>query len=356
MKIGLVGDVMLGHTGGGFSKLGISGFMAAMGARRAFGNTLPSLHDMDLNLFNHEFVATERAKDPAMCCKFRAPTAISIDALLTAKLGVALVANNHLKDFGDDAATDTLRSLETAGIVSSGANFESAAEWKPRIIDVPGKPLRIAVLALMRSESAGPLHADRVLTYEKDGPPWVHTVQEKCFVEALSPCGRLLRERLRAARHSVTAAGGANLTILSVHWGNAQSSKVLREDCLGPFMPHHLPFRDFVREVLSNSKLKIDLFLTNHPYNFQTYQTVAGKPVVNSPVPRRFPGFARRRRLALPTFKPRGAAIRDDVHVPKYRLQPKTRTYAPSVRRQLHGQFSHSARPGKGALASHAND
>ena len=51
----------------------------------------------------------------------------------------------------------------------------------------------------------------------------------------------------------------------------------------GPFTPHHLPFGAFLQEVLGDSELAIDLFVASHPHHFQAYQTIAGKPVVNSP-------------------------------------------------------------------------
>jgi len=38
-----------------------------------------------------------------------------------------------------------------------------------------------------------------------------------------------------------------------------------------------------LQEVLGDSELAIDMFVASHPHHFQAYQTIAGKPVVNSP-------------------------------------------------------------------------
>ena len=61
-KLGIVGDVMLGRTAG-FSKLGVSGVMKAQGAEHVFGDTLTALRNADINLFNMEFVMTDRVDD-----------------------------------------------------------------------------------------------------------------------------------------------------------------------------------------------------------------------------------------------------------------------------------------------------
>ena len=233
LKLGIVGDVMLGRTAG-FSKLGVSGVMEAQGAEHVFGDTLTALRNADINLFNMEFVMTDRVDDPTTCCKFRAPVNLSAAALRAANLNVALLANNHQKDFGDDALADSIQGLAANGIAFVGASMEREMRWQPRIFDVPGKPLRIAVLAFLRSESTGEPSSARLGFYERHGPPWVNFVKEVCLIDPVSACGKEFRSQLRGARREIAAAGGANLTILSIHWGSSRANHragVLREDC-----------------------------------------------------------------------------------------------------------------------------
>ena len=198
---------MLGHTAG-FSKLGVS-----WKCRHVFGDTLTALRNADINLFNMEFVTTDRVGDPTTCCKFRAPVNLSAAALRAANLNVALLANNHQKD---DALAESIQGLAANGIASVGASMEREMRWRPRIFDVPGKPLRIAVLAFLRSESTGEPSSARLGFYERHGPPWVNFVKEACLVDPASACGREFRSQLRGARREIAEAGGANLTILSI--------------------------------------------------------------------------------------------------------------------------------------------
>eukprot|EP00966_Prymnesium_polylepis_P294425 6798988-Prymnesium_polylepis.4 len=86
------------------------------GAKGVFGDILPELQAADVNVFNLEVVLTDQVEDPKSCCKFRAPINVSLAALRAANLNVALVANNHQKDFGSDPLKESLASLDAAGI------------------------------------------------------------------------------------------------------------------------------------------------------------------------------------------------------------------------------------------------
>lgn len=76
---------------------------------------------------------------------FRGPPR-AVQALLAVGAGVAGVANNHLLDFGEEAARDTVALLASHGIASAGAGVGPPAAREPVIVARAGA--RIGVLAV----------------------------------------------------------------------------------------------------------------------------------------------------------------------------------------------------------------
>ena len=119
---------------------------------------------------------------------------LSAAALRAANLNVALLANNHQKDFGDDALAESIQGLAANGIASVGASMEREMRWRPRIFDVPGKPLRIAVLAFLRSESTGEPSTDRRMEFNGQiRSEWTNVAHLKKRFEAPYEAARATR-------------------------------------------------------------------------------------------------------------------------------------------------------------------
>lgn len=64
---------------------------------------------------------------------------------------VVSLANNHAMDFGDEGLTSTIRALDAAGIMHSGAGADLAAARAPAVVG--GGPRRVAFVAVTASAS-----------------------------------------------------------------------------------------------------------------------------------------------------------------------------------------------------------
>jgi poly-gamma-glutamate synthesis protein (capsule biosynthesis protein) len=64
---------------------------------------------------------------------------LNIGCLSAARISACALANNHVLDWGYSGLSDTLRSLDTAGIAHSGAGNNSNEAAKPALLNVPGK-------------------------------------------------------------------------------------------------------------------------------------------------------------------------------------------------------------------------
>lgn len=190
MQIGFVGDVMLGR-------------LVAQELRRRppeypWGDTLPLLRRADVLVGNLEFVLAEDGEPwPGKAFHFRADhrAAASLEA---AGFALVSVANNHVLDFGTDAALDSLATLARRGVRFAGAGENADAARRPAVISRDG--LSIAMIAFTDNEpdwEAGP------------ESPGVHHVP----VELDDPRAAALFDAVARERDVV------DLLIVSAHWG-----------------------------------------------------------------------------------------------------------------------------------------
>lgn len=103
-----------------------------------FGNTLSTLQGADIALCNLEAPASLRGTQinkcgPSLRCK---PS--DIDMLAEAGIQAVSLANNHILDYGEEAALDTIASIESRGIKSFGAGKNLAEARKPIFIEKKG--------------------------------------------------------------------------------------------------------------------------------------------------------------------------------------------------------------------------
>jgi poly-gamma-glutamate capsule biosynthesis protein CapA/YwtB (metallophosphatase superfamily) len=117
MTIAITGDVMLGRL--------VNEAILQRGAAYPWGGTLPVLRDADLVLVNLECALTgerERWQDHGRYKTFyfrSEPHHVGV--LLEAGVDLAVLANNHVMDFGVEGMRETIRLLDGAGIAHVGA-------------------------------------------------------------------------------------------------------------------------------------------------------------------------------------------------------------------------------------------
>ena len=121
-------------------------------ARALFANTKKEFEKADFSMLNLETVYGERndytpllKSGPSLLCSydyFR-----YIDALRPSLLGLA---NNHARDFGDEALADTMKFLEEHGYPYCGVGMNIDEAYRPHIFEKDGT--RVAIYAVAENE------------------------------------------------------------------------------------------------------------------------------------------------------------------------------------------------------------
>jgi poly-gamma-glutamate capsule biosynthesis protein CapA/YwtB (metallophosphatase superfamily) len=190
MEIAFVGDVMLGR-------------LVAQELRRRppeypWGDTLPLLQHADALIGNIEFVLADDGEPwPGKSFHFRADRR-AVASLEAAGFALVSTANNHVLDFGTDAALESLATLTQRGIRFAGAGADAGAARRPAVIRRGA--LTIAMLAFTDNEpgwEAGP------------ESPGVHHVP----IDLHDPRAAALLDAVAREREVV------DMLIVSAHWG-----------------------------------------------------------------------------------------------------------------------------------------
>lgn len=113
---------------------------------KVFGDVLPQLLDKDISITNLELALT-RAGSPIDKCgpNLRANPEI-LPELVKAGFDVYSVANNHARDFGDDAFLETLSHIDKAGARHVGGGSDASAAARPLKLEIKG--LKLAIFAV----------------------------------------------------------------------------------------------------------------------------------------------------------------------------------------------------------------
>ena len=113
-----VGDIMVGTSFPSKSYLPPEGV-------NPFGNVIKELKSGDLLFGNNEGTWTDtgknakKCKDPSKCYSFKTPTRYA-KYLSEAGFDIMSIANNHIGDFGLTGIKNTIKTLESQGIVCAG--------------------------------------------------------------------------------------------------------------------------------------------------------------------------------------------------------------------------------------------
>lgn len=190
MQIAFVGDVMLGRL--------VAEELRHRSPEFPWGDTLPLLRKADVLVGNLEFVLARDGRPwPGKIFHFRAEPA-AVASLEAAGFDLVSVANNHVLDFGTDAALECLGILSARGIRFTGAGQDAAAARRPAVIDRDG--MTIAMLAFTDNEPDWEAGADS---------PGVRHLP----VDLGDPRATALLDDVGELRAAV------DLVIVSAHWG-----------------------------------------------------------------------------------------------------------------------------------------
>lgn len=200
-----------------------------------FEGVKAELSAADLAFANLETPVAPRTDKGSRSFVFNAPPAL-LGALRGAGFDLVSFANNHVYDQGRDGFEETLSVLDSAGLPYLGAGRSCADASRARILEVNG--IRIAFLGATR------LFNDRM----NAGPN--------------EPCAFELDEAVVAREAAAARAAGAELVLLSVHWGVEYSTAPRQEEL------------DLARRLLDAG---VDGILGHHPHVLQPVEVIETK-------------------------------------------------------------------------------
>ncbi len=134
VTIAFAGDTMLGR--------GVNEAILKHGYLYPWGNLIPLLRTADLRMINLETTLTKSTQKVPKVFNFKSDPK-NVQALKKAHIDVVSLANNHIKDFGNEGLLETLKTLQRAGIQSVGAGKNLKQAQTPLIIKKNGIKLGI---------------------------------------------------------------------------------------------------------------------------------------------------------------------------------------------------------------------
>ncbi len=237
--IAFLGDVMLGR--------GVAEEIGQRDPASFWGDLRPLLLTSSLVIANLECAITWHAVPWTRTRKvfhFRAPPQ-AVEVLRAAGVRAVCLANNHVLDFEEAGLRDTLRYLDAAGIAHAGAgeNLEKARE--PAIVEAGGR--KVGVVAFTDNEPGWAARPHRPGT---------------SYLRFLPTPGilRIVERTVARAREM-----GADLVVLSVHWGPNMVQRPRR------------PFRWFARAVIDRG---VDLIHGHSAHIFHGVEIHRGAPIL----------------------------------------------------------------------------
>ena len=169
------------------------------GPESPWGNTLPLLYSADLNFLNLETSATTHpTKWPNKVFNYRMHPD-NINALQTARISYAGLANNHTLDFSERGLLETVKTVKKAGIAFAGAGETGDEATRPAVLQLPASD----------GKSKHDIHIWAAADHPRDwaAVPTFHFIDYR----------QKTRQRLTDLLTKPTS--NSTLKIFSVHWG-----------------------------------------------------------------------------------------------------------------------------------------
>ena len=169
-----------------------------------WGEALPELEraGVDLRIINLETsITSEGTPWPDKSIHYRMHPR-NIGSLSAARINACALANNHILDWGEVGLSDTLRTLNGAGIAHAGAGHDAEEAATPAVLDVAGKA-RVLLFSFGSITSGIPLEW-RATTF----CPGVNLLDDLS-----TPTAARIAAQMRRVQQP------ADLLIASIHWG-----------------------------------------------------------------------------------------------------------------------------------------
>ena len=172
---------------------------------------LEKMNAADITVINNEFTYTTRGTPlSGKAWTFRAnPSSVSL--LHEMGVDVAILANNHAYDYGEVSLTDTMETLQNAGIAYVGAGYNLEEAKRPVYKTVQGKTIAFVAASRAEKNIKTPMATETkpgILRCYKKGEA-SNIDEEAIFIEAI-----------REARQN------ADFVIAIVHWGADYQEKL----------------------------------------------------------------------------------------------------------------------------------
>ncbi len=242
VRLGFAGDLNLSEGWETTEKLDSS----PNGIEDCFDPELLSMmKDFDIFMLNNEFTYSTRGEKSEKTYTFRANPE-RVENLHKIGVDIVLTANNHINDYGPDALSDTLDTLDAAGIphVGAGRNLDEAKE----IVYFNVGDYKLAYVAASCAE-------------EFENTIW--TTPATSDTPGILACydDKDILEVIKKARET------SDYVIVNVHWGY---------EYLDWYTPQHqeLAYKMFDAGA--------DAVIGGHPHVLQGIQMVEGKPIFYS--------------------------------------------------------------------------
>lgn len=136
----------------------------------------------------------------------------NIPSLTAAKIDCAVLANNHVLDWGEAGLVETLETLKKGGVKSAGAGRTLGEAQAPAIMEVPGKG-RVILFGFGSRSSGIPWH-------------WAAT-KERPGVDLLEDLSERTVRQIATRVHAVKRPG--DIVVASVHWGGNWGYEISQE-------------------------------------------------------------------------------------------------------------------------------
>ncbi len=168
-----------------------------------WGDSLPELSAVDVRIVNLETSVTRSdAAWPGKGIHYRMRPE-NVPALTCAGLDVAVLANNHVLDWGREGLVETLATLHSAGLRTAGAGRTAAEAAEAAVVEVDAGR-RVLVVAAAEPGSGVPL-----AWHAKPNVPGVALLRDLDIAKADELAERVVRSKQ-----------SGDVAIVSLHWGS----------------------------------------------------------------------------------------------------------------------------------------
>src|SRR3989440_7030965 len=179
-----------------------------------WGDTLPVIEDagVDLRIVNLETAITwSETPWPGKGIHYRMHPQ-NVSCLSAARIDACALANNHVLDWGYQGLSETLQTLDAAGIAHSGAGNDADEAMRPAVLSLAGKGR--VLLFSFGSKTSGIPRGWKATS----NSPGVNLLDDLSDETAARVC-----DQMRAYQQS------GDLVVASIHWGGNWGYEIPQE-------------------------------------------------------------------------------------------------------------------------------